>query len=63
MKWGRYRTPPKRVFREMGLGVEKDGYIPVIAGFRFKWWDPFGGVAPIIVRARIIRRKTPDARQ
>lgn len=46
----KYRTPPKRAFRAMGLGVEKDGYIPVVAGFRFHWWDPLRRLEPIIVK-------------
>lgn len=52
-----YRTPPKRVFNAMGLGVEKDGYVKVIAGFSFRWWEPFPSLQPIVVKARIIRRK------
>ncbi len=42
----------------MGLGVEKDGYISVVAGFRVRWWDPFGSVEPIIVKAKVLRRRT-----
>lgn len=53
-----YRIPPARIFRKLGLGIERDGRVAVIAGFRFKWWDhPVGGATPIIVQARIIRKK------
>ena len=55
----RYRVPPKRAFREMGLGVPVDGHVRVVAGFRFKWWVPdfAGPIEPIIVNARILRLK------
>lgn len=53
----RYRKPPVKVFRQMGLGFESLGYANVIAGFRVKWWCPFGSVVPIIVKARILRWK------
>lgn len=55
----KYRTPPKRVFRALGLGVAAAGSIRVIAGFRFRWWSPFGGVDPIIVNARILKIHPP----
>lgn len=52
-----YKTPPKRVFRSLGLGSETDGRIKVIAGFRPpKWWDIIPAPEPIFVMARIIRR-------
>lgn len=57
MKLKRYRTPPNEVFRQMGLGVIKDGRIKVVAGFRYRWWDPEGSFAPLIVEARILRIK------
>ena len=50
----RYRVPPKRVFRAMGLGVVVDGHIKVVAGFRYHWWA-FGDVTPIVVNARVLR--------
>jgi hypothetical protein len=53
----KYGMPPKRVFRAMGLGVEKDGYIPVVAGFGFRWRDPIGRCIPIVVKARVLRRR------
>jgi hypothetical protein len=58
-KLTRYRTPPKKVFRAMGLGVEKDGFIKVVAGFRFKWWvpDDLGRIEPLFVNARVLRVK------
>ena len=54
----RYKTPPKKVFRAMGLGVIEHGYIKCVAGFRFNWWDPIGVITPLIVRARVLRVKT-----
>jgi hypothetical protein len=54
-----YKTPPKKAFRAMGLGVEVNGYIKVVAGFRFRWWVPDwqGPIEPLFVQARILRRK------
>lgn len=54
----RYRIPPKRAFRALNLGVETDGYIRVVAGFRSAWWAPEPRPEPIFVQARIIRRKS-----
>jgi hypothetical protein len=56
----KYKIPPKRDFRRMGLGAETNGYIRVVAGFRFDWWSPWP-IQPIIVKARIIRRKVAAA--
>lgn len=56
-KLQRYRTPPKKVFRQLGLGQIEDGYIKVIAGFRVKWRDPCNIPEPIFVRARVIGTK------
>jgi len=53
----RYRRAPRTAFRRMGLGVEKDGYVRVVAGFRFQWWNPFEPIAPIVVSARILRKR------
>ena len=54
----KYKTPPKRVFRSLGLGIEHNGIVRVIAGFRqAKWWDSFPSPEPLFVQARIIRRK------
>ncbi len=53
----RYRTPPKRAFRKLGLGQLTDGRIKVIAGFRFRWWSPFERLEPLFVNARVIRVK------
>ncbi len=53
----KYGTPPRRVFRAMGLGKVVDGHIKVIAGFRFAWWDYEGRIIPLIVNARILRLK------
>jgi hypothetical protein len=52
----RYRIPPKNAFRAMGLGVEREGCVKVVAGFRFRWWTP-EGIQPLFVEARILRRK------
>ncbi len=51
----RYRIPPRGAFRKMGLGKLIDGRIKVVAGFTFHWWDPFNGLTPQIVSARVIR--------
>jgi hypothetical protein len=58
MKLQKYRRPPKRVFRQLGLGVLADGYIKVLAGFRTRWWDPFSTPEPLYVQARVLRLKT-----
>ena len=60
----RYRTPPPKVFREMGLGQLVNGEIKVIAGFRFAWWSPLNPV-PLIVWARVLRLrlKPPEGRR
>lgn len=51
-----YKLPPKKIFRDMGLGQEIDGFVKVIAGFECaKWWDPIPYPTPIVVNARIIR--------
>jgi hypothetical protein len=50
-------VPPKRVFRELGLGKIQDGHIRCIAGFQFTWWDPEGRLIPIVVNARVLRLK------
>lgn len=53
-----YRTPPKSVYRSLGLGIESNGYVKVMAGFRFRWWVPdyAGPLEPLFVQARILRR-------
>lgn len=52
----RYRVPPKKAFRAMGLGKIVDGRIKCIAGFRFRWWCPGeGATEPVFVQARILR--------
>lgn len=58
----RYKTPPRRAFRAMGLGKLVDGHIKVVAGFRFAWWDFEGRVIPLIVNARVLRFKGVEAR-
>lgn len=57
MKLPRYRTPPKRAFRALGLGQLIDGRIKVVAGFRVLWWSPWPRVEPLIVNARVLRLK------
>lgn len=56
-KTERYRTPPRGAFRRLGLGQLVDGHVKVVAGFQFRWWDPAGGITPLIVNARVIRQK------
>ncbi len=53
----RHRTPPRRAYRALGLGIAANGYIKVVAGFTFKWWVPDyqGPLQPVIVKARILR--------
>lgn len=59
----RYRVPPKKAFRALGLGKVVDGRIKVVAGFRFKWWCPEDGAAePLFVHARILRIKEAGPR-
>jgi hypothetical protein len=53
----RYRTPPKKAFRAMGLGQLVDGRIKVVAGYRFNWWSPLQNVTPLFVHARVLRDK------
>lgn len=57
----RYRKPPASVYRKLELGIENNGYVKVIAGFTFKWWDPEAIPVPLFVNARITKdhRKEP----
>ncbi len=53
----RYRVPPKKVYRALGLGVARNGYVKVVAGFTFQWWVPdyLGPLRPVFVEARVLR--------
>ncbi len=61
-KLEKYRTPPKKAFRAMGLGQIIDGRIKVIAGFEFEWWLPdcCGPITPLFVNARVLRVRGPE---
>lgn len=53
----KYRVPPPKAYRKLGLGIVADGRIKVVAGFRVAWWDTEGRVVPLVVNARILRLK------
>lgn len=58
----KYKTPPKRAFRAMELGVSPGvavgDRVKVVAGFQSRWWDPDGwAIIPLFVKARITRVK------
>ncbi len=59
----RYRTPPKSVFRKLGLGQLINGRMKVVAGFKSCWWDPFDNVQVLFVNARVIRIKGEVAKE
>lgn len=57
----RYRVPPKRAYRAMGLGVlNAAGQIKVVAGFRFRWWELEASYVPLFVHARVLRIHSND---
>jgi hypothetical protein len=53
-----YGKIPKKVFRQLGLGKLDAGNVTVVGGFvPPQWWQPIPVARPIVVQAKILRRR------